>query len=99
MQARRVRVEAPAAVFSKGVCAGNMASRKGSEIAAPIPRSTARRETCFFVINIDLNPPDSLLVICRLLYRAHLKLRARDNSEKQRREAIIIFRGLSFDRA
>jgi hypothetical protein len=35
-----------------GVMAGTMDSRNGSATAAPIPRSTVRRDMCFFVMNI-----------------------------------------------
>jgi len=45
-----------AAVCDRGVCAGTMASSSGSERAAPIPRSTARREMCFFVMNCMVAP-------------------------------------------
>ncbi|MND00296.1 hypothetical protein D3C83_188540 [compost metagenome] len=51
MKARRFGVW-PAAVWAKAVAAGFMASSRGRAMAVPTPRSTARRERCFFVMNI-----------------------------------------------
>src|SRR3990167_920062 len=42
----------PAAVWASAVRAGIMASSSGSAIVAPTPRSTVRRDRCFFVMNI-----------------------------------------------
>ena len=52
------RVFGLAAVFLKGVCAGNMDSRKGNAIVTPAPRKNVRRQRCFFVMNMTapLNP-------------------------------------------
>ena len=40
------------AVWASAVRAGIIASSRGSAIVAPIPRSTVRRDRCFFVTNI-----------------------------------------------
>ena len=50
MHARRFLGDA--AVFRNGVCAGTIAASQGNVMADPRPRRTARRDTCFFVMNI-----------------------------------------------
>src|SRR5262249_24467139 len=50
------RINGLAAVFPIGVNAGTMASRNGNAIVAPIPRNTARRDMCFFIVNIAQAP-------------------------------------------
>src|SRR5262249_43937169 len=52
-QVTRVLGFAACAVEAVGI-AGIIDSRKGNATAAPAPRSTVRREMCFFVMNILL---------------------------------------------
>src|SRR5215831_9994027 len=52
-----------AAVLAVGTRAGTIASRKGRAIAVPIPRSTVRRDTNFFVANIRWSPYSSAATI------------------------------------
>ena len=47
-----------AAVCASAVAAGTMESRNGSARVAPIPRSTVRRDMCFFVIIMVVASPD-----------------------------------------
>ena len=44
------RVSGFAAVWAMGVIAGAIASRNGRATVAPMPRKTARREICFFML-------------------------------------------------
>src|SRR5947208_10314932 len=44
-----------AAVFAMAESAGIMLSSSGSATAAPNPRSTVRREICFFVMNMAIS--------------------------------------------
>ena len=49
-------------IFTSGFCgvlasAGTIASSIGSAIVTPTPRSTVRRERCFFVMNMRLLLP------------------------------------------
>src|SRR5438105_705106 len=46
------RVFGTAAVWASRVWAGTIESNSGSAKATPAPRRTARREMCFFVMNI-----------------------------------------------
>ena len=48
MAARRTL---PAAVLANTVRAGTIASNIGNAIVTPMPRSTARRDMCFLVMN------------------------------------------------
>ncbi len=55
----------PAAVLANAVRAGTIASSIGSAIVTPKPRSTARREMCFLVMNISLSSdyrPEAVVV-------------------------------------
>ena len=46
------RVTGFAAVFARGVCAGNMASSSGNASVIPAPRKNDRRAMCFLEMNI-----------------------------------------------
>ena len=46
------RVTGLAAVFARGVCAGNIASSSGNASVTPAPRKNARRAICFLEMNI-----------------------------------------------
>ncbi len=86
-QARRT-LGFPASVRRAGVIAGNMDSRNGRVIVAPMPRSIVRREICFFVMNILaslilVNRFDGCVGCCR--FRSfHLECRALDDTHDER---------------
>src|SRR5579862_4267999 len=86
MHARRVRVEAAAAVFLNGATAGAIASRNGSDSVTPIPRRTVRREMCFFVRCI-LSPGSATSFCCDsggVVDSAHLKRGTLHDAEHER---------------
>src|SRR5436190_15706224 len=90
MQARRVF--GLAAVWADGVAAGTIDSRNGSATLAPTPCRNVRRDTCFFMMNMTRLLSSALLPL-------HLKRRALDDPQDDRREAIVAGRGASNDRA
>src|SRR5690348_5084450 len=104
-------IRGAAAVAASAVPAGIMASKIGSAIDAPTPRSTVRRERCFLVMNtLELLRPLSVAVCglrglqirravagCR--YALRRELRALDDAEHDRVEAILIAVRLAHDGA
>src|ERR1700716_722394 len=71
-----------AAVLARADSAGTMLSRNGNASVAPMPRSTVRRGTAFFAMNM----PSLLLLAPR---RAHAERRAVENAADDRRPAVI----------
>src|ERR1700730_17817089 len=80
-----------AAVNRSGRSAGTIASSSGSARVTPAPRRNVRRGTCFFVMNMMLNPSSPL--------DSHPELRAPYDSEHDRREPIAVLVGVARDRA
>src|SRR3982750_465007 len=91
------RLVAAAAVNRNGVSAGTIASSSGKANVTPAPRRNVRRGM-YFLVRIT----SALLVrTCCVLVGlgSHLKLRAADDAHHQRREPIVILRGVAHDRA
>src|SRR5215471_11826304 len=85
--------------------AGTIASSSGSASVAPTPRSTVRRDRCFFVTNIGLLLRRrsarcrglSLEIAVRARHRAVAERRALRDRGQDRGEAVVVARGLAHD--
>src|ERR1700733_2666750 len=92
-----------AAVCARATAAGIIASSNGSATTAPTPRRTVRRDRCFLVRNIMSNPLAHSVRYGHLSHfhvrlpgalsgghLFHLKCRTCDDSDQDRREAIVV---------
>src|SRR5687768_2600815 len=77
-----------AAVCASAVPAGIMASSSGSAIVAPTPRSTVRRDRCFFVTNIVTLLLPRVIVGWRR--RAEPERLAQSDAGQDRRETVVL---------
>src|SRR5437016_5579575 len=102
MATRRTFGRAAADADAEKRPAGVIASSTGSATPTPIPFRTVRRESRFFVRNsMSPLPPGLLLNVVGHdgLRLRHLERRAVDDSEHERRELVVVLRGLPDDRA
>src|SRR5215470_16268153 len=83
------RLTGAAALSLSGVNAGTIDSSSGSASVMPAPRRNVRRGMCFLAMNIS--------VLHRL--RTHSKLRTLDDADHDRREPVVVLRGVTHDRA
>src|SRR5687767_777456 len=97
---------AAAAVFESATPAGIIACSSGSATLAPTPRSTVLRLRCFFRSNIAVNPlwtapsvRGSYCLAGRALawsrHLGHLESVAPHDAEHDRRQAIVLLRGIA----
>src|SRR5678816_4723084 len=87
-----------AAVWARAVPAGTIASRNGSPSVTPAAFRTARREICFFVMNICF--PFGTAERCRSLCSLRTLLTKRvavGDSQHDRRQLVVVFRGSAND--
>src|SRR5216110_3503438 len=88
------------AAFANTERAGTIASRNGSATAAPMPRSTVRRDIVLFEINIRSPLPLTIGRGQRRFDRfRHPERRAVDDAEHERRHAKVVLSGVADDRA
>src|SRR6185503_20470016 len=81
---------AAAAVCASAVAAGTIADRSGKPIAAVPPRSSVRRDKCFFVMNMSAS--------CRLLgFAPHAERNAARDAEDDRLKTIALRRSVRHD--
>src|SRR5580692_11593798 len=78
-----------AAVCASAVAAGIIASSSGRASVAPAPRSTVRRDRCFFVRNM-VNPSVGLSSWAVSLHAEGI---ARDDAGHDGREPVVLIRG------
>src|SRR4051794_27000161 len=92
-----------AALLVAADSAGTIASSRGSARAAPTPRRNVRRGKAIFVMIIYLLSLITYLLLTRGCGRArlvearpaHLKRRALHDPEHERRDAIVVARGIA----
>ena len=107
------RVFGTAAVRASSVRAGTMASSSGSDTAAPMPRSTVRRETALRVRYIVGSPATAARAAARrgrtggrrrhqrgggLVGLPHLERHARDDAHEEARKPVVVRGGIADDR-